>query len=569
MSGIDITQFLLYFIIIFLCIHPLGWYMARVYEGKPCGLDHLLGPVERFIYRISGVKSDTEMSWKSYSCTMLLCNMIGTLFIYLIQRMQFDLPLNPAQFDSVNPLLAFNTAISFATNTNWQAYGGESTLSYFTQMTAMTVQNFVSAATGMAIMVALFRGIIRREGKTLGNFWVDFTRSILYILLPLSIILAVALSSQGVIQNFKPYQEIQTLENETQVLPMGPVASQVAIKQLGTNGGGYFNTNSAHPFENPTPLSNLLEMVAILLIPAASCLTFGIMAKDKRHGLTLLVTMFLVLIPFSYMSAHFENKLNPELHALGIDHGGNMEGKETRIGTMNSALWATLTTATSNGSVNSMHDSFTPLGGFVPLWMMHLGEIIFGGVGSGLYGMIMMVIITVFVAGLMVGRTPEYLGKKIEPFEMKMAALSVLVVPLIVLLFAAIASVIPEGIKAINNPGAHGFTEILYAFTSMGNNNGSAFAGINASLPFYEAAGGIVMFIGRYWIAIPALAIAGSLVEKKIVPPSLGTLETHTPLFIILLLGTILIVGALSFFPALALGPLAEHFTLGVSYGTL
>jgi len=581
-SGI--LQIAFYFLVILILVKPLGWYMARVYEGQPCGLNKLGSSFENLIYRVCAINANAQMNWKQYLFAMLLFNFLGLLTVYALQRLQFYLPLNPQGFAGVPADLAFNTTVSFTTNTNWQAYGGETTMSYVTQMLALTVQNFLSAATGMSLLIALIRGISQHETSQLGNFWVDSVRGTFYILLPLSIILAIILSTQGVIQNYLPYKNIALVESintdkgpmTEQILPMGPVASQVAIKQLGTNGGGFFNTNSAHPFENPNPLTNFLEMLSIILIPAALCYTFGMMVKDKRQGWALLIAMFLMFIPLSSLTIMAEQNGNPTFSQMGVDQtprdnvfpGGNMEGKETRFGIVNSALWAAATTATSNGSVNSMHDSFTPLGGLIPLWLMHLGEVIFGGIGSGLYGMIILVIITVFVAGLMVGRTPEYIGKKIEAFEMKMSAIAVLVMPLIVLLFTAIAVVLPAGISAIANPGAHGFTEILYAFTSMGNNNGSAFAGLNANTPFYNILGGIVMLFGRFWIAIPILAIAGSLARKKIIPSSAGTLDTHSPLFIMLLIGVILILGALSFLPALALGPIIEHLLLfGANHG--
>ncbi len=582
MTENSFFQIALYMIVLFILVKPLGWYMAKVYEDQPCGLNKIFAPLERFFYRICGIKSNDFMNWKSYLSSMLIFNLLGFLIVYFIQRFQFYLPLNPETFTATSSDLAFNTAASFVSNTNWQSYSGETTMSYLTQMLALTVQNFISAATGMSLLIALIRGLRNQESSNLGNFWVDMIRGTLYILLPLAFIFAIFLTSQGVIQNLKPYQPVKLLQSISyqesqngktqfktvteQTIPMGPVASQMAIKQLGTNGGGFFNTNSSHPFENPTPLTNFFEMLAILLIPAALCYTFGMMVKDTRQGWALLAAMFLVLIPFTLFAVHAEQQGNPLFSTLGIDQsltpGGNMEGKETRFGITNSAIWATVTTAASNGSVNSMHDSFTPLGGFVPLWMMHLGEVIFGGVGSGLYGMLMIVIITVFVAGLMVGRTPEYLGKKIEPFEMKMAAVAVLVMPLLVLIFTAIASVTEAGRSAIGNPGAHGFTEILYAFTSMGNNNGSAFAGLNANTPFYNILGGIAMLISRYWIAITTIAIAGSLARKKLVPISSGTLPTHNLLFIILLIGVTIILGALSFLPALALGPIVEHLML-------
>jgi K+-transporting ATPase ATPase A chain len=479
---------------------------------------------------------------------------------------------------------AFNTAVSFASNTNWQGYSGEATMSYFTQMLGLTVQNFVSAATGMAVLVALIRGFIRRNTDTIGNFWVDMTRSVLYILLPLSLILAVVLVGQGVVQTFSPYQKVQLLEPvsyvessfdaaqnivmkkveiKEQVIAVGPAASQVAIKQLGTNGGGFFNTNSAHPLENPTPLSNFLEMLAILLIPAAFCYTFGVMVGDTRQGWAVLAAMSFVLITLIFITVFAEQSGNPAFASLGIDQaGGNMEGKETRFGIANSALWAVITTAASNGSVNAMLDSFTPMGGMIPMWLMQLGEVIFGGVGSGLYGMIMFAIVAVFVSGLMIGRTPEYLGKKIEIFEMKMAAVTILIPALLVLGGTALAVMLTVGKTAVLNTGAHGFSEILYALSSAGNNNGSAFAGLSANTPFYNVLLGVIMLVSRYGIILPVLAIAGSLAAKKIVPASSGTLPTHTPLFVLLLIGTVLIVGALTFVPALALGPVVEHLQM-------
>lgn len=605
MTEIGIFQILLYLLVLLLLVKPLGWYMGRVYTNQPCGLDQFFGPCERLIYRFCGIQPSQGMNWKIYLSAMLAFNLFGLLIVYAFERLQFYLLLNPESFTGVSPDLAFNTAVSFASNTNWQSYGGETTMSYLTQMMALTVQNFVSAATGMSLLIALIRGIANTQlQENLGNFWVDTVRGTLYILLPLSLIFAVILTSLGVIQNFKPYQKIRLLEPLTyqqtltdssgqaikdingnpksvpttvteQIIPMGPVASQIAIKQLGTNGGGFFNTNSAHPFENPTPLSNFLEALAILLIPAALCYTFGMMVNDRRQGWAILAAMMIIFIPFMSAAVIAEQKGNPALTQMGIDPtpqadlypGGNMEGKETRFGIANSALWATATTAASNGSVNAMHDSFTPLGGLVPLWMMHLGEVIFGGVGSGLYGMLMLIIITVFVAGLMVGRTPEYLGKKIEPYEMKMASVAVLVMPITVLLFTAVGSVTQLGVSSIANPHAHGFTEILYAFTSIGNNNGSAFAGLNANTPFYNILGGVAMLIGRYWIAIPALAIAGSMANKKILASSSGTLATHTPLFIILLVSVTIILGALSFLPSLALGPIVEQLVLWKQYG--
>lgn len=586
-TQIGIFQILFYLLVILACIKPLGWYMAQVYENKPFMLEKFLSPVEHFIYRVCGIHLDQEMNWKSYLSAMLIFNLLGLLAVYAIQRFQIYLPLNPKLFPSLSPDLAFNTAASFSTNTNWQNYAGENTLSYLTQMLALTVQNFLSAATGMSLLVALIRGITRSETTHLGNFWVDTVRGILYILLPLSLILAITLSSLGVIQNFNNYQKVNLIQpfsyqekNVTrsvteQILPMGPVASQVAIKQLGTNGGGFFNTNSAHPFENPTPLTNFLEMFAIILIPAALCYTFGVMVKDRRQGWAVFSAMLIIFVPLLFTTVMSEQRGNHALEQFAIDQtaqsvvfpGGNLEGKEIRNGPIFSAIWATATTATANGSVNSMLDSFTPLGGLMPLWLMHLGEVVFGGVGSGLYGMLMLVIIAVFVTGLMVGRTPEYLGKKIEAYEMKMASIAVLVMPLFVQVFTAIAAVIPLGSHSIPNPAPHGFTEVLYAFTSMVNNNGSSFAGLHGNTPFYNILGAIAMLIGRYWIAIPTLALAGSLARKKLVPITAGTLPTHSPLFILLLVAIIIILGALTFFPALALGPIVEHLMLWGKHG--
>jgi K+-transporting ATPase ATPase A chain len=567
----------LYMVVLIGLAKPLGWYMARVYEGQPIGLARVLGPVERLIYRMCGTREDQEMKWKTYALAMLLFNLLGFSVVYALQRLQGFLLLNPQQFGSVSPDSSFNTAASFASNTNWQGYGGETTMGYLTQMLGMNVQNFVSAAMGMATLVALIRGLAHRSAQTIGNFWVDLTRTTLYILLPLALILALIEVSQGVVQNFSAYQSVPLLQSvqtadgtiTQQVLPAGPAASQIAIKQLGTNGGGFFNVNSAHPFENPTPLSNFCEMLALLLIPAALCYTFGTMVKDTRQGWTVLAAMTVIFVPLLVLAVSAEARGNPRLAVLGVDQtisnvapGGNMEGKEVRFGIANSALWATATTAASNGSVNAMHDSYTPLGGLVPMFMMQLGEIIFGGVGSGLYGMLVFAIIAVFVAGLMVGRTPEYLGKKIEAYEMKMASLIILIPPTLVLGLTALAVVTSAGRAAIANPGAHGFSEVLYAFSSMGNNNGSAFAGLGANTPFYNLTGGLAMLFARYWLAIPTLAIAGSLARKKLVPSGPGTLPTHTPLFVVLLIGVVLVVGALTFLPALALGPIAEQLEM-------
>ena len=565
----------LYLIVLLLLVKPLGSFMAKVYQGERTFLSPALGPVERFIYRIIGVKPEEEMDWKMYAFAMLLFSLVGLITLYGLQRLQAILPLNPQNLGAVAPDLSFNTSVSFNSNTNWQSYGGETTMSYLTQMIGLTVHNFLSAAVGMAVLIALIRGFVRHSAQTIGNAWVDMTRSVLYILVPLSLILAVVLVSQGVVQTFNASQKAQLLQptqdtsGQTvtqQTIAVGPVASQIAIKQLGTNGGGFFNVNSAHPFENPTPLSNFLEMLAILLIPASLCYTFGKMAKDTRQGWALLTAMTFIFVVMLSVAMWAEQSGNPVLTKLGVDQtasvtqpGGNMEGKELRFGITNSALWATATTSASNGSVNSMHDSFTAIGGLVPMWMMQLGEVVFGGAGSGLYGMLAFVIVAVFIAGLMIGRTPEYLGKKIESYEMKMASLMVLIPVVCVLLGTAIAVLVPSGKAAVANPGAHGFSEILYAFSSASNNNGSAFAGLATNNTFYNIALGLAMLFGRYWLMIPALAIAGSLVRKKHVPPSVGTLPTHTPLFIIWLITVVVIVGALSFFPALSLGPFVEH----------
>jgi potassium-transporting ATPase potassium-binding subunit len=578
MTANGIFQLVFYLAALLLLTKPLGAFMARVYKGERTFLHPVLGPVERLIYRLSGIDPEEEMDWKENALAFLVFNFIGIFVIYALQRLQQFLPLNPEGFGAVSPDSSLNTAISFATNTNWQGYGGETTMSYLTQMLALTVHNFVSAAAGMAVLVLFIRALARHSATTLGNFWVDMTRSTLYILMPLSVVLALILVSQGTIQNFSPSVTASLVEPMAdtggakiaeQVIAMGPAASQIAIKQLGTNGGGFFNVNSAHPYENPTPFTNFLEMLSILLIGAALCYTFGDMVGDTRQGWALLAAMTIILAAGIFTAYHSEAAGNPNLTTWGVDQrssavnpGGNMEGKEVRFGIPNSVLWATATTAASNGSVNSMHDSYTPMGGLVTLVMIQLGEVVFGGVGSGLYGMLVFVIIAVFVAGLLVGRTPEYLGHKIEAYEMKMASILILIMPLTVLGLTALAVMTKAGTSSILNPGAHGFSEVLYAFTSQGNNNGSAFAGLNANTPFYNLTGGIAMLIGRYWLAIPTLALGGSLVRKKLVPAGEGTLPTHTPLFIFWLIAVVLIVGALNFFPALALGPIVEHFMM-------
>jgi len=569
-------QLVIYIVVLIALAKPLGSFMAKVYEGKHTFLDRVLKPVERFIYRLAGVNPEEDMNWKTYAIAVLLFNAFGLLAVYILQRFQAILPLNPQGLGAVTPDSSWNTAVSFATNTNWQGYGGEVTMSYLTQMLGMTVQNFVSAATGMAVLIALIRGLVRHNAKGIGNFWVDLTRSTLYILIPLSMVVALVIVSQGVVQTMSPYKTVSLLQPTTdangntvteQVLAVGPAASQIAIKQLGTNGGGFFNVNSAHPFENATPFSNFIEMLSILLISGALCYTFGVMVGDTRQGWAVLAVMTIIMVAFLGLAVWAEQGGNPAFTAMGVDQtqtninpGGNMEGKETRFGIANSALWATVTTSASNGSVNAMHDSFMPLGGMVPLFMIQLGEIIFGGVGSGFYGMLAFIIVAVFIAGLMVGRTPEYLGKKIEAYEMKMASLMLLIPILLAKVGTAIAVVAPAVLATIwNTGGPHGFSEVLYAFSSAANNNGSAFAGLGANNPFYNTALGICMFFARYWLIVPALAIAGSLVKKKKVPASSGTLPTHTPLFAAWLIGVIMIVGALSFIPALALGPIVEH----------
>ncbi len=580
MSAQDWGQLILYLAVLLALAKPLGAFMARVYGGGRTFLHPVLEPVEHFAYRAAGIDPDAEMGWKTYALALLAFNLLGLLGVYALQRLQGILPLNPQHFAAVSPDSAFNTAASFATNTNWQGYGGETTMSYLTQMLALTVQNFVSAATGMAALAALARGFSRHTAQTVGNFWADLTRGTLYILLPLACVLALALVSQGVVQTFSPYQAATLLQPTTaasgqkvteQVLAVGPAASQIAIKQLGTNGGGFFNVNAAHPFENPTPLSNFLELLAILLIPAALCYTFGRMVGDTRQGWAILAAMTILFVLLLGLTVWAEQHGNPALAALGVDQagsaiqpGGNMEGKELRFGIANSALWATATTAASNGSVNAMHDSLTPLGGLAAMWLMQLGEVVFGGVGSGLYGMLAFVIVAVFVAGLMVGRTPEYLGKKIESYEMKMASLVILIPPILVLAGTALAVATPAGRAGIFNSGSHGFSEVLYAFSSAGNNNGSAFAGLSANTPFYNVVLGLIMLVARYWLIVPILAIAGAVAAKKKVPEGAGTLPTHTPLFIGWLIGVVIIVGALSFLPALALGPIAEQMALGM-----
>lgn len=595
MTANDWIQIALYLLVLLALVKPVGSYMAYVFSDEPNRVTRFGARVERFVYRVSGIDPTEDMPWKKYAFAMLFFNVAGILAVYLLQRTQQWLPFNPEHMGAITPDSAMNTAISFASNTNWQGYGGESTMSYLTQAIGLSVQNFLSAATGLAVLIAVIRGFVRRGAAAIGNFWVDITRATIYVLLPMSLLLALVLVSQGVVQNVHPYEHATTIQavaydepvkdadgqpvldaagkvvtraatTREQVLPMGPAASQVAIKMLGTNGGGFFNVNSAHPYENPTPFSNFLEMLAMIVLPASLCYTFGRMAGDRRQGWAILATMLLIFVPLVVGLVAAEQAGNPALHGLSIDaqataaqSGGNMEGKETRFGVVSSGLFAALTTAASCGAVNAMHDSFTPLGGLVPMWLMQLGEVIFGGVGSGLYGMLAFAVVAVFIAGLMVGRTPEYLGKKIEAHEMKMASLAVLMPCALVVIGTAVATMSPAGVAGVANPGAHGFSEILYAVSSASNNNGSAFGGLSANTPFWNTLLGICMYFARYPLAIAMLAMAGSLAAKRHVPPSAGTLPTHTPLFVVLLASVVIVVGALTFLPALALGPIAEH----------
>lgn len=600
-------QLALFLIVLFACAIPLGHYIAGVMSGAEGRITRLLGPLERFIYRLCGVDHNAEMSWKNYAFAVILFNLLGVLTVYVLQRFQAGLPLNPQAMTAISSDSAFNTAISFVTNTNWQGYAGEAAMSYLTQMLGLGVQNFFSAATGLAVVIAMIRGFARHSAQTIGNFWVDITKSVLYILLPLALIIAVFFMSQGVIQNFDAYKTVnlteeftytqpkvdaagtpvlnangipiqETLSAKTQILPMGPVASQEAIKMVGTNGGGFFNANSAHPYENPTPLSNFIQILSIFLIPAALCISFGKMVGDIRQGTAILAAMTIIFLVMAYFANSAEMQGNPVLNGMGIDQtpqmslanatqaGGNMEGKETRFGIVASSIFATVTTAASCGAVNAMHDSFTALGGMAPLWLIQLGEVVFGGVGSGLYGMLIFAILAVFIAGLMIGRTPEYLGKKIEAYDMKMASVAILIGPFLVLIGTAIAVLVTDGKAGILNPGSHGFTEVLYAFSSAVNNNGSAFAGISSNTPFYNIMLATAMWFGRFLIIVPVLAIAGSLARKKRLATTVGSLPTHGFLFVVLLIGCVIIVGALTYIPALALGPVIEHLTFNLAH---
>jgi K+-transporting ATPase ATPase A chain len=570
MSSTTWIQFLVLAVAVGVTAWPLGKYMANVYEGGPSRLDRVFGPVERLIYRVTRVDPEREQRWHVYALSVLAFSIVGYLLLYLLLRFQTDLPFNPTAMENVVPTQAFETAVSFMTNTNWQSYAGETTMSHLAQMTGLTVQNFVSAAAGMAVMAALIRGLARAGSRTIGNFWVDLVRGTLRILVPFALVVAVAMVSMGVIQNTDGFTKVTTVAGAEQQIPGGPVASQVAIKQLGTNGGGFFNMNSSVPFENSTPLNNFLENYAILIIPFGLAFTFGFMVKDKRQGIAVFSIMFIIWFGFSAAAMALEGNGNPRLEAAGADQtitadspGGNLEGKEVRFGPGGSGLWAASTTGTSNGSVNSMHDSYTPLGGMVPLAHMKLGEVSPGGVGVGLNGMLVFVILSVFIAGLMVGRTPEYLGKKIQASEVKLVALYILAMPMALLGFLA-ASIFVDSITntTIANPGQHGFTEIMYAYTSAANNNGSAFAGITAGTYWGNTTLGLAMLIGRFFLIIPTLALAGSLARKHRVPPSAGTFPTHTPLFVVLVIGVIIVVGALTFLPALSLGPIVEHLSL-------
>jgi K+-transporting ATPase ATPase A chain len=557
MSIFETIQILLFLASLTALTPVLGNYMFRVFSGERHWMHVVFGWLEKTIYKLSKINQHEETGWKSYAFGLLIFNFFGFLFVFLIQIFQSVLPFNPQQLLDVSWHSAFNTAVSFMTNTNWQGYAGEITLSFFVQMVGLTVQNFVSAATGIAVLLALIRGLSRRSASTVGNFWVDLVRSSVYVLLPLSIILSVLLIGQGVVQNFHSYQVAQTMEGTQQVLPMGPAASQIAIKQLGTNGGGFFNANSAHPFENPTPFSNFLELLSILLIPAALTFMYGKMVGSVRQGWIIYTVMLFLLVAGLGISLYSEFATNPVMSGIA-----QMEGKETRFGIANSVLWSTVTTAASNGSVNAMHDSLSPLSGMVGLINIMLGEIIFGGVGAGLYGIVIFIILTVFIAGLMVGRSPEYLGKKIEAFEVQMAIVAVLAPSFVILIFSAVAAIVPQGLSSLSNAGPHGFSEIIYAFSSAAGNNGSAFAGLNANTPFYNILLGLGMLIGRFGVILPVLAISGNMVRKKITPESTGTFHTDNWLFAGLLIAVILIVGGLTFFPALSLGPVIEHFLM-------
>jgi K+-transporting ATPase ATPase A chain len=557
MHPLETVQLILYFVLLLAAVPLLGGFMARVFMSERTFLTAALGWLERLTYRLAGIRAEAMMNWRQYTAALLMFNAIGFLVVFGLMLAQNASPLNPQGVAATSVPLAFNTAVSFMTNTNWQAYSGEAALSYLTQMLGLSVQNFLSAATGIAVMLGLARGLAGRNTNNIGNFWADLTRATLYVLLPLATLYTLLLVSQGVVQSFAAYTQTTTLEGRSQPLPLGPAASQIAIKQLGTNGGGFFGVNSAHPFENPTPFSNFLEMFALLLLPAALTFTYGKIVGSAKQGWTLFAAMMLVLLVVTSVSLWSEYSFNTVLQAAAP-----MEGKEVRFGVMNSVLWSVTTTAASNGSVNAMHDSLSPLSGGLAMLNIMLGEVIFGGVGAGMYGMLVFVILTVFIAGLMVGRTPEYLGKKIEAFEIQMAMVAVLAPSFVILVGTMIACLIPQGLESLANQGPHGLSEILYAFTSAAGNNGSAFAGLTVDTPFYNYALGVGMLIGRFGVIIPALAIAGSMVQKKYTPPSIGTFPTDTPLFALLLIAVILIVGALTFFPALSLGPIVEHLLM-------
>lgn len=562
MTSRDYLQLFIFLLILLATAKPLGIYMDRVYSGEPILARKIFGPLERLIYRLIGANPDEDQPWTKYALSLLMFSAVGLVFTYAILRIQNLLPLNPQGMPPLSPHLAFNTAVSFTTNTNWQSYGGESTLSYFSQMVGLVFHNFASAAVGMSVAVALIRGIARKESKGIGNFWADLVRSFIYILVPISIIFALVLISQGMIQNFLPYQEVTTLEGVKQMIAQGPVASQVAIKMLGTNGGGFFNANAAHPYENPTALSNFLQMLSIFLIPSGLVYLLGRKIKNLKHGWSVWVAMALLFVGGVLIAAHFEYKGVPQISQLGCSSPANFEGKETRFGIFNSAFFAAVTTDASCGAVNAMHDSFTPMGGFIPIVNMLFGEIVFGGVGAGLYGMMMYILLTVFIAGLMVGRTPEYVGKKIEGREIKYVTIALIVMAFSILGMTSWGAMDARGLAGLGNPANHGFSEIFYAYTSATANNGSAFAGLTANSPFWNLTLAFAMFFGRFFMMIPMLAVAGSLAKKRIHPGGEGTFPVHGTLFVGLLLGVILLIGALTFFPALTLGPIAEHFEM-------
>ncbi len=562
MTPTNLAGIFLFLIVTTLLAYPLGEYMALVFTDQKTFLTPVLSPIEKLFYKICGIDEKKEMSWKTYALCLLLFSLVGIIGLFLIQILQGHLPFNPEKFKGVKWDLSFNTAVSFVTNTNWQNYAGETTMSYLTQMLGLTVQNFVSAAAGIAVLIAMIRGFIRKTSETIGNFWVDLTRSVLYILLPLSLILAFILASQGVVQTLAPYVKAHTLQGKTQTIAVGPAASQIAIKQLGTNGGGFFNANSAHPFENPTPFTTFLELLAEFIIPVALVFTYGAMVKERKQGWAMYWAMMILCAAGILTALYFETQGNPILKKIGVEHGTNLEGKEVRIGVMPSVLWSVITTDTSTGAVDSMHDSMTPIPGLIQIFNMAIGEAIFGGVGSGLMMMIFYALITMFIAGLMIGRTPEFLGKKLGPYEMVMASIGLLSSPITLLIFSAIAISLPAGLSALTNHGPHGLSEILYAYASTANNNGSAFAGLNSNTLFYNLTLGFAMLLGRFTTLIPGLAVAGSLAKKRLTPGTAATLRSDTLLFVVMLIGVVIVVGALTFLPPLTLGPFLEQLMM-------